>query len=57
MLQSKLLQKKKEIPADETSNNAKLLIQAGYVFKEMAESIYYSSSRNESNKKDRRYNS
>ena len=37
MLQSKLFTKtKKEIPADETSNNAKLLIQAGYVFKEMA---------------------
>ncbi len=37
MLQSKLFTKtKKEVPADETSNNAKLLIQAGYVFKEMA---------------------
>ena len=37
MLQSKLFTKtKKEIPADETSRNAQLLIQAGYVFKEMA---------------------
>lgn len=37
MLQSKLFTKtKKEIPADEAANNAKLLIQAGYVFKEMA---------------------
>lgn len=37
MLQSKLFTKtKKDFPADETSLNAKLLIQAGYVFKEMA---------------------
>lgn len=37
MLQSKLFTKtKKEVPADETSKNAKLLIQAGYIFKEMA---------------------
>lgn len=37
MLQSKLFTKtKKEIPADESANNAKLLIQAGYVFKELA---------------------
>lgn len=37
MLQSKLFTKtKKEFPADETSNNARFLIQAGYIFKEMA---------------------
>lgn len=37
MRQSKLFTKtKKEIPADETSKNARLLIQAGYVFKEMS---------------------
>lgn len=37
MLQSQLWTKTlKEAPADETSKNAKLLIQAGYVFKEMA---------------------
>lgn len=37
MLQSQLFTKtKKEFPADETSNNARFLIQAGYVFKEMA---------------------
>lgn len=37
MLQSKLFSKtKKDIPADEQARNAQLLIQAGYVFKEMA---------------------
>lgn len=37
MLQSKLWTKtKKEVPADEVSKNAKLLIQAGFIFKEMA---------------------
>lgn len=37
MLQSQLFTKtKKEIPADETSNNARFLIQAGYIFKELA---------------------
>ena len=37
MLQSKLFTKtKKEFPADETSNNARFLIQAGYIYKEMA---------------------
>ena len=37
MLQSKLFSKtKKDVPADEQARNAQLLIQAGYVFKEMA---------------------
>ena len=37
MRQSKLFTKtRKEIPADETSRNAQLLIRAGYVYKEMA---------------------
>lgn len=37
MLQTQLFSKtKKEFPGDETSNNARYLIQAGYVFKEMA---------------------
>jgi len=37
MLQSKLFTKtKKEIPADETSKNAQLLIRAGFIHKEMA---------------------
>lgn len=37
MLQSKLFTKtKKDLPADEQARNAQLLIQAGYVFKEMA---------------------
>jgi len=37
MLQSKLFSKtKKDMPADEQARNAQLLIQAGYVFKEMA---------------------
>ncbi len=37
MLQSKLFTRtKKEIPADETSLNARFLIQAGYIHKEMA---------------------
>lgn len=37
MLQSKLFTKtKKDIPADEQARNAQLLIQAGYIFKEMA---------------------
>lgn len=37
MLQSKLFSKtKKDIPSDEQARNAQLLIQAGYVFKEMA---------------------
>ncbi|MEN9338370.1 MAG: hypothetical protein RI945_95 [Candidatus Parcubacteria bacterium] len=37
MLQSKLFTKtKKDLPADEQARNAQLLIQAGYIFKEMA---------------------
>ncbi len=37
MQQSKLFTKtQKEIPADETAKNAKLLIQAGFAYKEMA---------------------
>ncbi|HMO78033.1 MAG TPA: His/Gly/Thr/Pro-type tRNA ligase C-terminal domain-containing protein [Candidatus Paceibacterota bacterium] len=37
MRQSKLFTKtRKEVPADETSKNAQLLIRAGYVYKEMA---------------------
>jgi prolyl-tRNA synthetase len=37
MLQSKLFTKtKKDVPADEQARNAQLLIQAGYIFKEMA---------------------
>ena len=37
MRQSKLFTKtKKEVPADETSKNAQLLLQAGFIYKNMA---------------------
>ena len=37
MRQSKLFTKtRKEVPADEASRNAELLIRAGYIYKEMA---------------------